>query len=147
MADDMYGRDKDVDFRRDDSTEFERNQETGAGSATQLDSTTKNWAVGTHLSAFAGFFVPFGNIIAPLVIWLMKKDESPVIAEHAKETLNFQISTTIYFIVAGILCMVFIGVILLPIVFIVDLICIIIGTIKASEGTLYRYPFSIRLVN
>jgi uncharacterized Tic20 family protein len=62
----------------------------------------------------AGYVVPFGNIIGPLVVWLTKKDESAFVAEHARQALNFQISMTIYFILAALSMLVLIGFLLLP---------------------------------
>ncbi|MHC4819193.1 MAG: DUF4870 domain-containing protein, partial [Planctomycetota bacterium] len=96
---------------------------------------------------FAGFIgIPFGNILGPLVIWLIKKDEMPFVDDQGKEVLNFQISLTIYAIISGILCLIFIGFLLLPAVLIFGIVMTIIGTIKASSGERYRYPFTIRFL-
>ncbi|MFH5186490.1 DUF4870 domain-containing protein [Paenibacillus sp. TAB 01] len=86
------------------------------------------------------------GLFAPLLIWLLKKDESQFIAEHAKESLNFQISVMIYSIVATILCFVVIGFILFPFLAVFALVVIIIAAVKASKGESYRYPLTIRLV-
>jgi len=107
----------------------------------------KMWAMLCHLSALAGFIIPFGNVIAPLVIWILKKDEFPHVDDQGKEALNFQISMTIYFIVGAILILVAIGIVILPILGIFWLIMIVIASIKANDGEKYRYPFTIRLVN
>ena len=82
-------------------------------------------------------------ILAPLIIYLIKKDESAFVAAHAKESLNFQI--TVIIIIIG-LFITIIGIILIWIVGIASLVLVIMATIKASEGKLYRYPFAIRLV-
>jgi uncharacterized protein len=82
-------------------------------------------------------------LFAPLIIYLVKKDESPFVAAHAKEALNFQITLTIIVIV----CIIsIIGIFLLWLVGIASTILIIVATIKASENKLYRYPFNIRLI-
>ncbi|WP_282937858.1 DUF4870 domain-containing protein [Paenibacillus sp. RC67] len=86
------------------------------------------------------------GVIAPLIIWLIKKDESAYVAEHAKESLNFQISMIIYSFVAGLLCFAVIGFVLLPLVGLFALICIIIATVRASKGQIYEYPLTIRLI-
>jgi len=91
------------------------------------------------LSLLTGF-------IAPLVIWLIKKDQSQYVAEHAKESLNFQISITIYLFVSSLLTLVLIGFILLPAIGVFALIVIIIATIRANNGEMYRYPLTIRFV-
>lgn len=100
-----------------------------------------------HLSALAGFIVPFGNIIAPLVIWLVKKDEMPFVNDQGKESLNFQITVFLAAIVCFILIFVAIGFLLLPALAIYTLVMIIIAAMKANEGVSYRYPFILRLIN
>ena len=107
----------------------------------------KMWGMLCHLSALAGFVIPFGNIIAPLVIWILKKEEFPLVDDQGKEALNFQISLTIYFIAGAILLIVGIGFVILPIVAVFGLIMIIIASIKANDGEKYRYPITIRLIN
>ncbi len=103
-------------------------------------SDEKTMAILSHiLTLVAGF-------IAPLVIYLVKKDESPYVREHAKESLNFQITMIILSIVSGILIIVLVGLLLLWLIWLADLILVIVATIKASENKMYRYPFNIRLV-
>ncbi len=82
-------------------------------------------------------------IIAPLVIYLLKKDESKYVSFHSKESLNFQI--TLMIVIIGLLITI-IGIVLTWIVAIAGLVFVIIATIKASEGKLYKYPFCIRLI-
>ena len=82
-------------------------------------------------------------LIAPLIIYILKKDESSFIAAHAKESLNFQITIAI---ISFILNITIVGILLLWVVGLAALICIIVATIKASENKLYRYPFTIRLI-
>ncbi len=106
----------------------------------------RTWAMLCHLGVFAGNIIPFGHIIAPLVIWLIKKDESPFVDDQGKESLNFQISMTIYFIIALLLMFVFIGFILLPALVIFDLVIVIVAAVKVNEGVKYRYPLSIRFI-
>jgi uncharacterized protein len=107
----------------------------------------RQWAMFAHLSALAGLVMPFGSIIGPLVIWLIKKDTMPFVNDQGKEALNFNITVAIAAVVCGLLCIVLIGFLLLPVLVILWLVFVIVGTIKANEGTLYRYPFALRLVN
>jgi len=107
----------------------------------------RQWATFAHLSALAGLVMPFGSIIGPLVIWLIKKDTMPFVNDQGKEALNFNITVAIAAIVCGLLCIVLIGFLLLPVLVILWLVFVIVGTIKANEGTLYRYPFALRLIN
>lgn len=113
----------------------------------QLDKSSRIWSIFCHLSSFAGYFViPFGNIIGPLIIWLIKKDEYPIVNTHAMESINFQISITIYTIISLFLCFIVIGFIILPIITVSNIILVILASIKANNGEVYRYPFTIRLI-
>ena len=105
------------------------------------------WNVLCHATALAGFFVPWaGHILGPLIIWLAKRGDSPEIDEHGKESLNFQISMLIYNVIAGVLCLVLVGFIILVILHILNLVLVVVASIQASEGKFYRYPMTIRLI-
>lgn len=82
-------------------------------------------------------------LFAPLIIYLLKKDESAFVTAHAKESLNFQITIMI---AAIILIITVIGILLLWVLGIISTVLVIIATIRASEGKLYKYPFAIRLI-
>lgn len=100
-----------------------------------------------HLTALSSYIgIPFGHIIVPLIIWLIKKDEYPFVNEQGKESLNFQISMTIYAIISGILCFIFIGFLLLAAVVITDIALVITATIKANKGESYHYPLAIQFI-
>jgi uncharacterized Tic20 family protein len=100
-----------------------------------------------HLLALAGLVgIPFGNVLGPLILWIVKKDEIPSVDFHGKESVNFQISMTIYTIAAGLSIFLVVGFVLLPAVLIVNLVFVIIAGIKASQGEPYRYPLSIRFI-
>ena len=106
----------------------------------------RTWAMLCHFSAFSGLIFPFGNFLAPLIIWLIKKEEMPFIEDQGKEVLNFQISMTIYLLISGLLCIILIGI---PIVIGLVIFCFIItiiAAISANDGTPYRYPINLRLI-
>lgn len=105
------------------------------------------WGMLCHIAAFAGLVIPFGNIVGPLVIWLIKKDEMPFVDEHGKEAVNFNITVAIVLVFCFILTFLFIGILLLPILGIVFLIFTIIAAVKASNGESYEYPVSIPFVS
>lgn len=107
----------------------------------------KQLAVIAHLSGFLGFVIPFGNILGPLLIWLMKKDESKTVAAHALEALNFQITATAAMFVAGVTVFFLIGMILLPVVIIGTVALMIMAAMAASKGEMYKYPFTLRLIS
>jgi uncharacterized Tic20 family protein len=110
-------------------------------------SSVQTWCVLAHATALAGFFVPWaGHIVGPLIIWLAKRVDSPEIDAHGKESLNFQLSMLIYNVIAGILCLFLIGFVILLLLHILNVIFVIVASIQASEGKLYRYPISIRLI-
>ncbi len=110
-------------------------------------SSTRTWSVLCHASALTGFFIPgAGHILGPLIVWLVKRGESPEVDEHGKESLNFQISMLIYSIISGILCLILIGFALLAILHVLNVVLVIIASLRASEGQLYRYPLTIRLI-
>ena len=100
----------------------------------------KGIAALTHASG-----ILFG-VIVPLIVWLLKKDQSPYLAEHAKEALNFQITVFIAFFACGILTVVLIGVFLMPLVWLADIIFCILAAVKTNNGENYRYPFALRLI-
>lgn len=106
----------------------------------------KSWAMAAHLGSLAGYLIPFGNIIAPVVIWQMKKDQSAFIAEHAKEAANFQITVMIGMAISALLMLVVIGVFLLFAIGIIDIVFIIMAAVAANKGEQYRYPISIRFI-
>jgi len=105
------------------------------------------WCVLSHASALLGFVVPWVfHILGPLIVWLTKRGDSPEIDAHGKESLNFQITMLIYTVIAGILCLVIIGFVLLVVLHILNVVLVIIASIQASEGKVYRYPFTLRLI-
>lgn len=129
----------------------------------------RTWGMMCHLSAFAAFVVPFGHIFGPLACWLAKKDEHALVDDQGKESLNYQISMTIYIIAGsifavlvvlgmitddpstlyglplGVFLLIVLG-ILAVVVSIVNLILIIIASVRANKGEYYRYPFTIRFI-
>ena len=107
----------------------------------------KNWAMFCHLASLAGFTaIPFANVIGPLVVWMLKKEEMPLVDDQGKEAVNFQISITIYFLVAAASIFCVIGFVLAPAVLIFDLVFTIIAAMKAGSGEAYRYPLTIRFI-
>ena len=99
-----------------------------------------------HVAAFAGCLVPLDNFIGPLVVWLLEKDESPVVDKAGKASLNFQMSMMIYGLMAGVLCFVLIGIPLLIGVVILTVVSVIVAGVKAYNGEPYKYPLLIRFL-
>jgi len=86
------------------------------------------------------------SFIGPLIIWLIKKDQSAYVNQQGKEALNFQITVAIAWFVAGLSTMVCIGVVLLPVVAVANLVFCIMACVAANKGEPYRYPVCLRLI-
>ncbi|HEX3817167.1 MAG TPA: DUF4870 domain-containing protein [Chthoniobacterales bacterium] len=111
--------------------------------------TTQNrtWCVLCHAIALLGIFTHFlGHIFGPLIVWLLKRNDGVDIDAHGKESLNFQLSMLIYDAVAVILCFVLIGIPILLVLWLLNTVFVIVASIKASEGELFRYPLTIRFI-
>lgn len=116
----------------------------------------KTYSSITHLSSFAGWIFPFGNVIAPLVLWIAKKNESVYIDNHGKAVVNFQLSLMLYSFLLALLIIpitiftlglgliaVILGII--PIIILI-IVSIISASIKATHGEYYHYPFTIEFI-
>ncbi|WP_295984547.1 DUF4870 domain-containing protein [uncultured Algibacter sp.] len=146
-----------------------------------IDNHQKNIATFIHLSTFSRFFIPFGNFMGPIVLWISNKDKSEFIDSHGKQIINFQISILLYAIILGTLTIpffifkIFNGIdfldfhafesfhinigkpspllyiggalgILAVIGFIIELALIVVASLKARDGKLYKYPFTINFL-
>jgi uncharacterized Tic20 family protein len=103
-------------------------------------------AVLMHLSALLGYFIPLANLLIPLVIWAVKKDESADIDAVGREVINFNLSMLIYALVGFILTFVLIGVLVLLGLWIFGMVVTIIAALRANDGWRYRYPVTIRFL-
>ena len=115
--------------------------------APATSSDIRTWCVLCHAAALLGLFFHFlGHLLGPLIVWLVKRGDSPEVDAHGKESLNFQISMLIYDAVAAILCVLLIGIPILIALWVLNTVLVIIASIQASEGKFYRYPITIRLI-
>lgn len=108
--------------------------------------TSRNWAMLLHLSVLLAGPVPVLGLVAPIIIWQIKKEEFPELDAHGKEVLNFIISMLIYSVIAGVLALAIIGFFLLFALAVIGIIFPIIGGIKANNGEFWHYPLILRLV-
>ena len=99
-----------------------------------------------HLSSLSGFLIPLGSVLGPLIVYLVKRDQSPFATDCAKEALNFNITVAIGFIICLCLSLVFIGIPLMIALAVAWLVLTIVAAVRANEGTQYRYPATIRFV-
>jgi len=118
----------------------------------EINKDARQWAMFCHLAGLAGIIVPvIGNIVAPLIIWQIKKDEHPFVNEQGKEAVNFQISMSLYGLGGSLACLITcIGAVLIPFILgavgIVALVFLLIAAVKANNGEHYRYPLTIRFI-
>jgi len=121
-----------------------------------ISQNDRNYSTFTHLSGFAGYFFPFGNIIAPLIMWSIKKEESSFIDYHGKSAVNFQLSLLFYGFLLAILIipitiftlglgLLAVGIAFIPYI-ILKFIVIITASIRANNGESYEYPFTIEFI-
>ena len=106
----------------------------------------RQWAMLCHLSAMLMYVTVVGGFIAPLVIWLLKREEMPFVGDQGRETLNFQITTLLALCVGGILALVLIGFLIIGAVLLFHFIVTIIACVRSSEGVAYRYPLCWRVI-
>ena len=112
----------------------------------QDEKTENTWAMLCHLSTFSGFFIPLGNVVAPLILWSLQKYDYALVDDQGKEALNFQISIVIYFLVSAVFSLILIGLLIMLVLVVFDIIVTIAASISASDGKQYRYPLNLRLI-
>jgi len=112
----------------------------------ELSESERNWAMLSHLSSFAGYFFPFGGILGPLICWLSKKDESQWVNFNGKQALNFQLSILLYMVLAIPLIFIIVGIPILVFLGFLEVICVVIASVKASKGEEFRYPLNIPFI-
>ncbi len=109
------------------------------------DPNEKQWGMFVHLAAFAALIgIPLGNVVGPLIVYLIKKDEYEFVNEQGKEVLNFQITWSLILIVSALFIIVGIGFLILVGFGIAWLILVIMGTVAASNGQYYKYPLTFK---
>ncbi len=107
----------------------------------------RRWAMLCHYAAFCWFLLPMiGNVLGPLILWQLKRESDPFIDDQGREALNFQITFSVWMMIAGILAWVIIGFALIPLISLVALVLVIIAGMRANEGKRYRYPFCWRVL-
>ena len=114
---------------------------------TVSSTNVRTWNILCHASALLGVFLHFpGHLLGPLIVWLAKRDDSPEIDAHGKESVNFQISMLIYNGIAVVFCLVLVGFAFLAVLWVLNAVFVIVASIHASDGKFYRYPMTIRFI-
>src|ERR1700745_282422 len=113
----------------------------GGPPTTSITTKVRTWNILCHASALLGVFLHFpGHLLGPFIVWVAKRDDSPEIGAHGKESLNFQISMVISDAAAAVFCLVLIGFFFLAVLWVLNAVFVIIASIQASDGKFYRYP-------
>ena len=120
--------------------------EKGHAVGRQASKAECNWAMACHLASLVGFIIPFGNILGPLIIWVIKKEEFPLVGDQGKEAVNFQITVFLAGLIGALLIFVLIGFLVLFALAVYWLVFTVIAAMHASEGESYRYPYTLRLL-
>lgn len=109
--------------------------------------SARQWGLVIHLSVLAGYIVPLAGFVTPVVLWQLKKHDHPMIDAHGKNVANWLLSLLIYGTVAFLLVFVLIGIPLLWVLGILNIVFAIVGGIKANDGVVWAYPFTIRFLS
>jgi len=137
--------------------EFDAAEERGAADQPQGDEQPadeaesdrerelRQWALLIHLSQFAGYVVPLGGLILPILLWQLKKHESPEIDAHGKVVANWIVSELIYGTCCLFLFFFLIGIPLLLGLLLLGVIFPLVGAVKANDGVVWRYPLSLKI--
>lgn len=103
----------------------------------------RNWGMFCHLSALSGLFIPMGGILGPLIFWLVRKEESDWVNRNGKASLNFQLSMLLYFVLCIPLFILLIGFLFLAVLIVLDIICVVLASVKSANEQTFNYPLSI----
>lgn len=111
------------------------------------ESDARMWAAFAHLAGLASL-IGIPGVLGSVVVWLWKRDTHPLVAEHGREAVNFQLSLLIYNVAIAVIAFLTcgLGALLVPVVLVVAVLLPVLATLKASEGLAYRYPFTMRLI-
>ncbi len=137
------------DFDSDQASETpedkpaESTEDSSTGENGGMSKETRQWAMMLHFSILAGFVIPFAGLIAPILIWQLKKEDMPEIVPHAHVVMNWLITAMVYGAISIVLMFVLIGIPLMFAVGIATIVFSIIGGIKANDGELWEYPMTL----
>ena len=119
-------------------------------SSVDTDKQSRMWGMLCHLTALLGMIgIPFGHLAGPFIVWMLKRDIHPFVRDQGIESLNFQLSMTLYIAAAGAflyLTKIGLGMIMIYILAPINALLVIIASLAAYRGESYSYPFKIRFI-
>ena len=139
ITEEEYQTSKSALLREQQTPESKPNQMTVS---TQMDE--KTWTILLHLSQFCGFLIPLAGLVVPIVLWQIKKKESPLIDQHGRIVANWMLTAFIAGVVFFMLSFILIGIPLLVLLGVLCIVFPIVGAIKANDGIAWPYPGSYR---
>lgn len=119
---------------------------TPPGARQLSDKDARTFGMLAHLAAFSGFVIPFGHLLGPLLVWLIKREEHPFVDDQGRESFNFQLSMSLYYVIGVVLLLVLIGFLVLPALVLFSIVVTMMGAIRANAGERFRYPLCIRFI-
>jgi uncharacterized Tic20 family protein len=106
----------------------------------------RQWAMLCHVSAMLMYVTAIGGLVAPFVIWLLKRDDMPFVADQGKETLNFQITILLALAASIVLMLILVGFVLFWALLAFHFVVTVVAAVKVTEGVTYRYPLCWRVI-
>jgi uncharacterized Tic20 family protein len=117
------------------------------GQENRVTDRERTFATWMHLSGLCSYIgIPVGHILVPLVLWLLKRNESAFLDQQGREILNFQLTITFYLIFSYLLVYLLIGFLMIAIVVLLHIVATIVAAVKTYEGQIFRYPVTIRVI-
>jgi uncharacterized Tic20 family protein len=125
--------------------ELARCRALGYAIGMSTETSDRMWAAGCHLASFLGF-LPFGHLLGPAAVWLFKRRKIKLVDEQGKQSLNFQLSMTLYMLAVAILTTLGLPSIFLHLLGTAALVAIMLAVVKTMRGEHFRYPGAIRFI-
>ncbi len=127
-----------------DSDPVQTEPEASPGGDGEMSKEARQWAMMLHFSILVGFVIPVAGLVAPVLIWQLKKEDFPQIGPHAHVVMNWIITGIVYWVISFVLILAFgLGFLLMMALGLATVVFSIIGGIKANEGELWEYPMTL----
>jgi len=104
------------------------------------------WCMLCHLTALLGYIIPFANIVAPLVIWITRRNTVRGVDDAGRESLNFQLTVSLFGLIGVMLSAIFVGLVLLFVLVVFQVSMVLFASVRAQRGGEVRYPVCIRII-
>ena len=106
----------------------------------------KTYAMLIHLSQFGGYITGGLGLVAPIILWVLGKNDSAHVDQHGRAVINWLICEFIYIIVSVVLMYCLIGIPIFFALVVMSIVCPILGALKAKDGNPYKYPLTFEIL-